>query len=166
MLSNCAFVAAIGVLLFPLVMPFSTQVGYSYFAARIIESILLAAGVLFLLLSASSQVTAAGIPSLSLAGNNLAYQAAMIALGLGSISFWYVTYRYRLLPAWLGLAGAIGYPIFAAGALLELFGLKVGLYAAIPGGLFEVGLAIWLIVRGFSAMPEQRVADLQAQPLA
>jgi hypothetical protein len=129
-------------------------VAYSYLAARIIESVFLAAGVLFLLLSASSDIATADLPSLSRALNNLAYQTAMIALGLGSIPFWYLAYRVRLLPAWLALAGVVGYAIFATGALLELFGLEVGLYLAIPGGLFEIALAIWLIVRGFDLVRE------------
>lgn len=154
MLSNSAFVAAIGILLFRVVMPFDARVAYSYLAARIIESVFLAAGVLFLLLSASSDIATADLPSLSRALNNLAYQTAMIALGLGSIPFWYLAYRVRLLPAWLALAGVVGYAIFATGALLELFGLEVGLYLAIPGGLFEIALAIWLIVRGFDLVRE------------
>lgn len=161
MLANSAFVAAIGVLLFPVVMPFQARVAYSYLAARIIESVLLAAGVLFLLLPTFSQGAAAELGSLSLAGNQVAYQTAMIALGLGSIPFWYVVHRARLLPAWLALAGVAGYAIFATGALLEIFGLRIGLFLAIPGGLFEVVLAVWLIVRGFDAAGEPQAAELQ-----
>jgi hypothetical protein len=166
MLSNSVFVAAIGALLFPVVLPFSARVAYGYFAARIVESVLLAAGVLFLLLPTSSELVAADVSSLSAAGNNFAYQVAMITLGVGSIPFWYVVARLRLLPAWFALAGAVAYAIFAAGALLELFGLEVGLIAAIPGGLFEIALAIWLIVRGFNPVTEPRPAEIQAPAMA
>jgi hypothetical protein len=164
MLANSAFVAAIGVLLFPVVLPFHARVAYAYLAARIVEAVLLAAGVLFLLLPTFVETGAADAASLSLAGNTAAYQAAMIALGLGSIPFWAVVYRLRLLPAWLALAGVAGYAIFAAGALLEIFGVRVGLYLAIPGGLFEIALALWLIARGFSPTPERGGAE--AVPVA
>ena len=39
-----------------------------------------------------------------------------------------------------------------AAALLELFGVAgAGIVAAIPGGLFELTFAIWLIARGFAS---------------
>jgi hypothetical protein len=166
MLANSAFVATIGVLLFPVVMPYQARVAYAYLAARIVESVLLAAGVLFLLLPTFIESAAADVAALSLAGNDVAYQTAMIALGLGSIPFWYVVYRARLLPAWLALAGIVGYAIFAAGAVLEIFGLRIGLYLAIPGGLFEVALGIWLIARGFTTHPERVGAELPSQATA
>jgi hypothetical protein len=159
-------VATIGVLLFQAVMPFEARVAYAYLAARIAESVLLAAGVLFLLLPTFVESGAADVASLSMAGNTAAYQTAMIALGLGSIPFWYVVYRVRLLPAWLALAGVLGYAIFAAGAVLEIFGLRIGLYLAIPGGLFEIALGIWLIVRGFTPISERVAAELPSRATA
>jgi hypothetical protein len=158
MLANSAFVAAIGVLLFPVVLPFDSRAAYGYLAARVIESVLLAAGVLFLLLPTFVETGVADLSTLSLAGNSVAYQAAMIALGLGSIPFWYVVHRVHLLPAWLALAGVFGYAIFASGALLEIFGLRIGLYLAVPGGLFEIALAIWLIARGFNPVLRRQAA--------
>lgn len=160
MLANSAFVAAIGVLLLPLLMGHHPRVAYAYLGARIIEAVLLAAGVIFLLLPTFSEAAAADLASLSIAGNQVAYQTAMIALGLGSIPFWYVVQRVGLLPPWLALAGVAGYAIFAAGAVLEIFGLRIGLYLAIPGGLFEVAVALWLIIRGFQTVREGQPAEL------
>ena len=41
---------------------------------------------------------------------------------------------------------------FAGGNLLELFGVAgAGLVGTIPGGLFELTFAFWLIVRGFAS---------------
>ncbi len=52
-----------------------------------------------------------------------------------------------MVAAW----GFIGYACFAVGNLLELSGVAgAALVAAIPGGLFELTFAIWLIARGFS----------------
>jgi hypothetical protein len=36
------------------------------------------------------------------------------------------------------------------GYALDILGLNVGLFAAIPGGIFEVATALWLIAKGFS----------------
>lgn len=166
MLCNSVFVATIGVLLFPVLLPFRARVAYTYLAARIIESVLLAAGVIFLLLPTFIESAAADVATLSLTANNASYQTAMIALGLGSIPFWYVVYGFRLLPAWLALAGIVGYAIFAAGAVLEIFGVRIGLYLAIPGGLFEIALAIWLIARGFSPAPGPLASELPSRATA
>jgi hypothetical protein len=57
-------------------------------------------------------------------------------------------FKHGPLAAW----GFIGYACFAAGNLLELFGVAgAALVAAIPGGLFELTFAIWLIARGFAS---------------
>jgi hypothetical protein len=93
-------------------------------------------------------------------GNAVAYRVAMIALGIGSVPFWYLAYRVGLVPRALAAFGVVGYAIFATGYALDLLGLDVGLLAAIPGGLFEVAVAVWLIAKGFS------VARFDPQPEA
>ncbi|HET8914533.1 MAG TPA: hypothetical protein VFM91_02395, partial [Propionibacteriaceae bacterium] len=55
----------------------------------------------------------------------------------------------QFVPGWLAVWGMVGYAVLAAGALLELIGLGLGLVLAIPGGLFEVVLGVTLIARGF-----------------
>jgi hypothetical protein len=84
-------------------------------------------------------------------GNAVAYRVAMIALGVGSVPFWYLAYRVRLVPRILAALGVAGYAVFATGYVLDLLGLDVGLITAIPGGIFEVAVALWLILKGFSA---------------
>ena len=86
----------------------------------------------------------------SVEGNDLAYQFAMLVLGVGSVPFCRALLRGRFVPGWLAVWGIVGYAVLAAGALLELVGLGVGLVLAIPGGLFEVTLGVTLLARGFS----------------
>lgn len=62
--------------------------------------------------------------------------------------------RSWLIPRPLAVLGLAGYPVLLAGTVLHLFDLAdvtqgVGLLAAAPGGIFELILPIWLIVRGF-----------------
>ena len=61
------------------------------------------------------------------------------------VSVLYISKRVpRFLPVW----GAVGYAIFIAGMILELFGIG-GVLLSLPGGLFEIGLSLLLILRGF-----------------
>ena len=74
---------------------------------------------------------------------------AVISLGLGSIFLCRLLFRTRLIPQWLAAWGLIGYVIFMSGGIVELFGLHIGVWLSIPGGLFEVAIGIWLVIKGF-----------------
>ena len=84
--------------------------------------------------------------------NFVAYNVAEVGLGIGSLFFCALLFRTGLVPRFLAVWGFVGYACFAAGSLLELFGVAgAGLVATIPGGLFELTFAIWLIARGFGS---------------
>jgi hypothetical protein len=44
----------------------------------------------------------------------------------------------------------IGYIIFLAGTIAEIFGIHIGLMLSIPGGLFEIALPFLLFIKGFN----------------
>ena len=84
-------------------------------------------------------------------------RVAEAALGIGSLFFCALLFRTRLVPRFLAAWGFIGYACFAAGNLLERFGVAgAGLVGAMPGGLFELTFGIWLIARGFASTPTVR----------
>lgn len=155
MLTDAFFVAVIGVLMYVVVRGISERVAVGYLSTRIFEAVALAVGVVFVLLPvplAGQEIRdAATMASVAEQGNGIAYRVGMMALGLGSVPFWYLAYRIRLVPGPLAAFGVAGYAIFFGGYALDLLGLDVGLLAAIPGGIFEVAVALWLIVKGFSA---------------
>ena len=162
MLVNSLVVAAIGALMLRVARPHGETIAFGYLGARLVEAVVLAVGVVLLLLQIplAREAAEAGVAgaaslqvlgSLSIQGNDAAYQIAMIALGLGSLPFWYLFYRSGLVPRALAAWGIAGYAIFATGAVLEILGLEVGLILSIPAGLFEASIGIWLIVRGFSS---------------
>jgi hypothetical protein len=158
MLLNCAVVVAIGVVLYPILRPVNERVALGYLACRIIEGTLLALGVVALLTLIPIADMAGGgtadirtVSTFTVAVNDIAYQVGMAALGLGSLFFCRLLYRAGLVPRPLAMWGLIGYAVFLAGALLELFGLPAGLVFSIPGGLFEVVFGGWLIARGFTS---------------
>lgn len=174
MLINSAAVVAIGVLMYRVAKPHGEGIALGYLGTRIFESIVMAVGIVFVLLQIplareAAEAGAAGASSLRILStvaaeaNHFAYQIAMIGLGVGSVPFWYLIYRSRLVPRPLAALGIVGYAVFASGAALEILGFEVGLILSIPGGLFEVAVAIWLIARGFSApLPARRSGPAEA----
>jgi hypothetical protein len=137
MLLNSVVVATIGGLVFRVFHRPHYRTAVTYLVARALEAVLLAVGVVLLV-------------SIGLAeGNSLAYQVAMLILGVGSVPFCLALLRDQFEARWLAIWGMVGYAVLAAGALMELLGLTVGLVFAIPSGLFEVALGLILMARGF-----------------
>ena len=142
MLLNSAFVIGIGVLMFPILRAHNKAVAAGYLGTRIFEGVVLAIGVVSLIVLTSSAAIHA---------NSVFYNVAETGLGIGSLFFCALLFRTRLVPRFLAVWGFIGYACFAGGNLLELFGVAgAGLVGAIPGGLFELTFAVWLIARGFT----------------
>jgi hypothetical protein len=143
MLLNSAAVIGIGVLMFPILRPHNKAIAAGYLGTRIFEGVILAIGVVSLIVLTSSDAIDA---------NAACYNIAEAGLGIGSLFFCALLFRTALVPRWLAGWGFVGYACFAAGNLLELFGVTgAALVAAIPGGLFELTFAIWLIARGFAS---------------
>jgi hypothetical protein len=141
MLLNSAIVIGIGVLMFPILRAHSKAIAAGYLGTRTFEGVVLAVGVVSLIVLTGSDAIDA---------NAALYNVAEAGLGIGSLFFCALLVRTALVPRWLAAWGFIGYACFAAGNLLELFGVAgAALVAAIPGGLFELTFAIWLIARGF-----------------
>ncbi len=171
---DAAAVAAIGIMLFPILRKHNEAIALGYAGTRIIECLLLiVAGISSLSLITLSQGYAqAGAPDASyfqalgtlvVAQSGLAFQMAMIALGLGSLPFCYLLYRSRLIPRSMSVLGLIGYAALLIGSLLEVFGHDLAMIHYLPGGLFELVLPIWLIVKGFNSsaiVSESAQADL------
>ena len=95
MLLNCAIVASIGVVAFPVLRRYHQVSAYAYLVTRVFEAVMLAVGVVFILLlvSLGREYVAAGagddsaLPSLARVakeGSLYSYWAAMTGLALGS----------------------------------------------------------------------------------
>ncbi len=145
MLLNSAFVIGIGVLMFPILRAHNKAIAAGYLGTRIFEGVVLAIGVV-------SLIVATGSGSAAIHGNAVSYNVAEAGLGIGSLFFCALLFRTGLVPRFLAVWGFIGYACFAGGNLLNLTGVAgAAMVGAIPGGLFEVTFAIWLIARGFTS---------------
>lgn len=154
MMLNSVAVVAIGVLMLPILRPHAPAVAVGYLATRIFEGVLLGIGAVALFLGSASV-------------NFLAYNIAMAGLGVGSLFFCVALYRTRLVPRFLAAWGFVGYAVFAIGCVLALSGVAgADLVSTIPGGLFEIVFAVWLIARGFrSTVPSHIVVASHALAL-
>ena len=156
MLLNSVVDIGKGVLFFPILDKHSRRIALTYLATMIVEVVLLALGVLCLLMLVPLAAHAApgeGLPqllgSLAVESNSMAYQVAEMLLGLGCLFLCALLFQARLLPRWLSAWGWLGYAVLSAGTIAEICGLHIGLACSIPGGLFEITLGVWLIIKGF-----------------
>jgi hypothetical protein len=143
------------VLFFPIVENHGKKTALAYLAAMIVEVVLMTFGALFLLMlvplgqSAVGTGVAQALGSLLTEANTMAYQISQMFVGIGAFFLCLLLYRTRLIPQWLAGWGVIGYVLHVAGAIAEIFGLHISLILLIPGGIFELALAFWLLIKGF-----------------
>tara|TARA_R110002126_G_scaffold290897_3_gene449401 strand:+ start:12614 stop:13294 length:681 start_codon:yes stop_codon:yes gene_type:complete len=148
------------VIMLPILKPYNKTLTYGYLGAGITGTILLAFGAIFLLLllplseeyiklGASNESNFETIGILLKKGGFYSYQIGMAIWGFGGLLLCYLLYISKLVPRLFSIWGFVGYTIFIAGTILELFGYELGVLLSIPGGLFEISMSLWLLIKGF-----------------
>jgi hypothetical protein len=151
----------LAVIMLPILKPFNKTLTYGYFSAAITASTLLVVGAIFLLLllPLSDEYIRLGSANTSRfetlglilkKGGYFSYQIGMAIWGFGRLLLCYLLYQSKLVPRFISIWDFIGYIVFIARTVFELFGYNVGVLLSIPGGLFEISLSIWLIIKGFN----------------
>jgi hypothetical protein len=74
----------------------------------------------------------------------------MITVGVAGLILCYAFYRSQLIPRLLAVWGLIGYAVLLSGSVLQILGFHLNSIQAIPGGLWEVFIGVWLIAKGFN----------------
>jgi hypothetical protein len=165
--------AAHGVLMFPVLKPHSERIAVGYLAARILDAMFIAIMVLFILIqiplgseflkaAAPDAIYLQALSTVLVQANQYAYQIGMSTLGVSGLMLCYTLYRATLVPRWLAVWGLVGYAIIFVGMVSEITGSGLGLASSIPGGLWEVFVGVWLIVKGFNSptiAPESAKVD-------
>ena len=157
---------AIAVIMYPIVKMDSQNNALSYFAFRIIGAAFLFVGIVTLLLLLAlgrgfAQAGASNIANYAMIGallrqarDWLNHIGMILPWSIGSI-FLYLTFlRTKLVPRWLSIWGLVGTALTLVATLLYMLDqiqIVTTTYLAlnVPTGLFEITLAIYLIVRGF-----------------
>lgn len=153
--------AAHGVLMFPVLKPHNERIAVGYLAARIVDAVFIAVMVLFVLIQIplGSEYLKAAAPDASYLqalstvfaqAQLYAYEIGMITLGLSGLMLCYALYRAKLVPRWLAVWGLVGYAIIFCGMVSAVMGSGLGDISSIPGGLWELFIGVWLIVKGFN----------------
>ena len=162
----CVAIAGIAIWAYPILKKHNEGLALGYVGFRLIEGILLLVAVIGLLslLTLSQEFVKAGAPDASYfqtlgellrAADDWGGQLMSIVFCLGAVMLYYLLYKSKLIPRWLAGFCFIG-PAFAlAGAFLNMFGLLEShstIDLLLDGPLFfsELGLAVWLIVKGFN----------------
>jgi len=154
--------AAHGVLMFPILKQHNERTAVGYLSFRIIDAVFIAIMVLFILLqiplgSEYLKATPAeadhlqALSTVSIQAGQYAYDIAMSTLGIAGLILCYAFYRTTLIPRWIAVWGLVGYAIIFCGMVSDILGSGLGLDSSIPGGLWEVFVGVWLIVKGFGS---------------
>jgi len=172
--------AAHGVLMFPILKQHSERMAIGYLAFRIVDAVFIAVMVLFVLIqiplgseylkaAASNTPFLQALSAVFSQAQHYAYQIGMSALGVSGLMLCYTLYRAKLVPGWLAIWGLVGYATILVGMLSAIMGSGLGDLSSYLGGLWEVAIGVWLIVKGFnsSAIASQATTsrNLAAEPL-
>ena len=103
--------------------------------------------------------------TLLLKGNDSIRTISQIVFPLGALIFYCLLYQSKLIPRWISGWGLIAAILWLATTLLDLFGIisswsTVQVVLALPIGLQEMVMAVWLIVKGFNPFA---IASLSAK---
>lgn len=153
-----AAVAGTGAALFPVLRRHGEGLALGYAFGRLLEAAVIALGIVAVLALVTLRRDAGAATGADVALATVHDWTFLlgpnIALGLNTAVLAYLAYRARLVPRFIAVLGLIGGPLICASAVAVMFGayaqLSVaGSAAALPVFAWELGLAGWLIVRGF-----------------
>jgi hypothetical protein len=168
------------VVLFPILKRVSEVLAVSYVAARIVECVFIAMGILSLLALGTLRLDAAGADDgmLLVVGQSLVVihewtfllgPGTVVGVGNGLI-LGYLFWKSRLIPRFLSVLGLIAGPALLAVAAAVILGIieqgsTVQGIASLPEFFWELFLGLWLLVKGFNP---SALEDLEqtAPPLA
>jgi hypothetical protein len=156
------------VVLWPIVRRQSETIALSYVASRVVESVVIAVGLISLLsvvtLREEFAGTGADEGSLTVAGETLVaihdwtfLLGPGFSVGMNGILLGYLFYRSGLVPRQIAIFGLIGGPLIFASSIAVLFGAYeqdgAHFLFSIPEIIFEVSITVYTIWKGFRPSP-------------
>ena len=156
------------VVLWPIVRRQSETLALSYVASRVVESVIIAVGLISLLTVVTLREDFAGAGadagSLTVAGESLVaihdwtfLLGPGFCVGVNGLLLGYLFYRSGLVPRRIAILGLIGGPMIFASAIAVLFGAYeqdgAHFFFSIPEIAFEASITVYLIWKGFKPSP-------------
>ena len=166
MIATTAIDIGKAVIFYPVLERNGRRTAVAYLATMIFEMAMMTVGVLALLMviplaDRAGEIgadTAQALGSLAVDANETAYQIGQLSLAFGALFLCALLFRTGLVPRWLAALGLLGYALHMLGSGAELFGAPISLVLLIPGAIFEITLAFWLIIKGFDQAAYDRPA--------
>ncbi len=152
--------AAHGILMYPVLKKHNEE-GFAigYLGSRIIDAVFIGIMALLVLLQIPIGVeflkAGADASYLQALSNVLmhaqlySYHFGMLSLGFAGLMLCYAFYRTKLVPRPIAVWGIVGYAVILCGSIVEIYGIDLMSMHTIPGGLWEVFIGFWLIIKGF-----------------
>jgi hypothetical protein len=153
---------ALPILMLPILKPNHKYLAYGYLSFAIMATLILVVGTLFslLLIPLSEEYVKAGSTMTSnfetmgillKKASFFAYHMGMALWSIGGLLFVAALYQSKLIPRVMSAWGIIGYFFFVSGSMLEIYEHHdiIEIVSVIPGGLFEITLSVWLIVKSY-----------------
>lgn len=169
------------VIFYPVLERHGKRTAVAYLATMVFEMAMMTVGVLALLMviplaeqAAEGRLdpgTAQALGSLAVDANETSYQVGQLSLAFGLVFLTVLLFRTGLVFRWLAGLGVFGYSLHLVGAAAEIFGVHISLVLLVPGAIFELTLAAWLLTKGFNAaafdappaLPSTRVTPTTAR---
>ncbi len=163
-----------GIMLFPYLRKFNVSMGLGYVCFRLLEVVFILVGIVSVLslLSLSQEFTNATAPNVAYfetIGKTLKAIHAWtfllgpnFMLGVNTFLYSYIFYRSKLVPVKISTIGIAGAILILTAALLQMFGIiqqlsQLHILLSIPIALYEMILAVWLIVKGFNRKADEPI---------
>ena len=170
----------IAISLYPVLKAWGASLALGSVVFRTAEAVMymLAAASLLSLLALSQRFTTAAVvdpASFRAVGDALLdvrEQVALVgvfAFSVGSLLYSYLFYRSRLVPRWLSGWGIGAIILLILACLLALFTqneLTTYTILALPLGVQEMVLAVWLIAKGFSTPAPPSIRAAEREPVS
>jgi hypothetical protein len=161
--------SAIGtsIMLFPILRKQNESIALGYVCFRFLEAVIITVGIISVLslLTLSQEFVETAAPNVTsfqasgtvlLAVHDWTFMLGPnFMLGINTMMCSYLLYKSKLVPRFISIMGLTGAALIFIAALLEMFGIILqlstwGAVLAIPVALYEMTLAVWLIVKGFN----------------
>ncbi|WP_040949029.1 DUF4386 domain-containing protein [Gorillibacterium massiliense] len=165
------------IMLFPYLRRWNEHLALGYLIFRFMEAVFIAIGAVSILglLQLSIHYEANGVPNqdnlieIGYLLQGIHRWTSMLGpnfmLGVNTTLYSYLLFQTRLVPRPLALFGMVTAVLVFTAGLLEMFGAFEPYSAAkglmaLPVGIYEMSLAAWLIVKGFSTVTQGSITNL------
>jgi hypothetical protein len=161
---GAACLVSIGFIIYPVLKRHGKTAARGYFGIRIVETVIAISFVIshLLLLVLSQEFVGSGssdashfhtLGALLIEGHDFSYQIYLIFYALGCLILFGVLYKARLVPRFISVWGLLGVVISLTGLMFDMYGYGISMEMyAMPLGLCQIFLAVWLIVKGFNPL--------------